>query len=1441
MRRAQVDRLVQAEANRNPSPKMVNVSPGTDTILTNYAANGDFTGDTHHTGGIGGGPAGWTSIGIASDKAHSGTRSFKLENCTAPGQAARKAMTSPSSVLKVMKGQKVSWSFWVYSTKAGTIASYWEGRKVSDSTYTGGGGGSTAVQANTWTYITATNNITVDSYVDGAGGYNLQVDVGDSVWFDEFCITVTDTAYPYFDGSTPADDGYAYSWAGTANSSISHRKAMASIVRTNLVCNPAFRATSGLTTVRTNLATNPSFEATSGTTIIRKNLVSNPSFEASAGPVTTRTNLAYNPNFEVDKTGYGSANQSTVDRVLSTSMSGSAVGRITFTGDTITDSGMNFAGAFPSAPNKTYYVSMDVLSSATRSVRFSAQGAGTVNQSSTGIPLTAGVRTRISWSFQTTASGAIATYLLRSDLLLGTIDVDRVLIEEYASDGTYFDGITPAYQNLVTNPSFASNTTGWNANSGNITIAHDLTVGRVGIGCAKAQVALASSGDINNFNSKISARAGDDYTASAYIRCNISRTLHIKLEFRDAANNAIGSATTSSVVTADWVRLSVTAMAPADTDSIFVRIGSAAVESVGTTWWVDDVLVEKSSTLREYFEGTGDFTYSWTGTAHSSTSLQQAVLAAGVTALPSLSRAFQSSHGVTAGSKSIKIVPTHATSTDSFAEFNGMLAGYTFKANTTYTLAADRTLHAPLVGFSNTFVRVSIGSELGQTLVATPPNTAGTSRLVLRFTTGADASVFNFIRLYAGVSAANGGAVWYDRLTLEEGVTDGSYFDGATPQFRNMVVQAAQALSGVTLTTGVSYAGSTWSRSSVAAGTGGWITRQYVPLSDLVHGRTYTTSVTVANDQAWPQSVALDWCDGASQQVTLAPGETRRLVVTGSRSIYDTTFRFSDLQVNQSATEGRSVLFKDWLIEEGTTAGTYYTGTGDFTYEWTGTANASSSNQKANVPVGTVANYNSAGAPGSKFFGYSSTDETGNKVSKWLSPAGTPNSVWRVAGMVTTAFSYTPILLGKTYTLYFKYRASGWPASSNMLVQISNAGAQEHVITNDTNKTLNGTGWQEYKRTFVALRDAAANSMVYLSLPVTPSATSDSALELAEWSLIEGEHYGSYFDGSTPASGDFSYEWSGTANASTSLQKAVYVPHHNAESKVAVYGTPSGTLKAVVKDSSGAGGRSFVPSTVPGAGLQLTAGTTYTIKLRAKKLTNQTTLRLAGGISQFVPLTTSMADYSYTVTPSTTSSLFVEQQQTVLDSGVEFEYLSVFDGSYPGANFDGSSFGSESLTRRWTGTPDASTSQEIGALTAGYSDEVNIKHYKLADGAMRVINTKGTSNSLQTSAGSTVAGKRHTILIRARSYNGGQMKIFGLQGTPMLSLTSAYEWFRIVDTADNTTLYLSTQGGIGGAGFDISHMLIAVGRYDGAYFDGSYPEAKWLGGEDNSISVGYAF
>jgi len=768
-------------------------------------------------------------------------------------------------------------------------------------------------------------------------------------------------------------------------------------------------------------------------------------------------------------------------------------------------------------------------------------------QMSTGTLVTANAWTRLSVT-ATSPSNAVAAYFILGPYAQaiatpygGTLDFDNVLIEAAPAVQDYFDGANPI-QNLVTNPSFTTDTTGWTASllvAGN---GRATTKSYAGVGSIWG-VANDNQGDSMFTNTTgITVTPFATYTVSAYAYVPAGV---VASDFRgsnrnlwavsfDASTPTTATANLDFTKTNQWQRISTTITIPSNsTSGLSVRLYCPA-NALGIYW--DAIQVEKTPTLNPYYEGTGDYNYVWAGTANASVSYQQAPGVAGMTSTATLGIAYQSkTYGSTSGTKSIRITATHVSNGDSFAEINGMLSGYTFKANTTYTISGNRTILAPQTNINGTtHFRINIGgSELTPTLVAAVSNVAGTQRVVARFTTGAGTSLA-FIRLYDG-SYFGGGDVWWDDIVLEEWITNGSYFDGANP-LQNLItnpsfdssttgwtppngstlaVSTAQALVGtqsalVTVATGSSNFSGIGFNIALSANTtytfSGYV---YIPATG---GVPVLASVQGAN-----------FLTVGSAPVS-ATGVWNRLSVTFTTGLAQTYALY--FLNGATATAGQVFYLDATMLERSYTLNPYYAGLGDFTYAWTGTANASTSEQRGVL----VSDRQSVGSSSTMSYQSSVRSVSGSKsgaIFLKASLGADSTLMYPVNEYYTDSGTgrLTPSVLN-TWSLYV------WVPSGSGTVRLQDISTGTIGAPNTTFDQ-----WERISVTFLA----GASGPTFLRLRANTTVPAGTVI----WwdnELLEGSPViQSYFDGSTGTVGDFTHAWVGTANASSSTKSAVTV------------------------------------------------------------------------------------------------------------------------------------------------------------------------------------------------------------------------------------------------------------------------------------------------------------
>lgn len=485
-------------------------------------------------------------------------------------------------------------------------------------------------------------------------------------------------------------------------------------------------------------------------------------------------NTSYSLQQAPKPTAIGSANQAVTYQI---GTSGNYKNRIAFTGTSITDSGINFAGGITTAVSKTYTASVTLTADVSRTFRFSAQGTGVVFSSSGVLNLPAGIPTRFSWTFSTnsTAGGSVALYILRADTLLGTIDVDKMLIEEGASQiGGYFDG-TKVDSNLAPASNFETDATGWWPNTGTPTLSASTDRAYLGTKSLKAVSTVQTSDIAATFT--VTLKPSTTYTMSYYVNSVDTRT---SAYFDVAATNFnITRLGDTALVAGVWKRVSATFTTSDNIvgNTSFYLHQSGGPNVVGAIVYIDCVLLEESDKLNQYYEGAGDFTYAWTGTAHASTSVQRGVAISRVGSERAVAVSTTRN-----GDKVARIIPTIKgpgmaayVGNDVFVNLYQQPAS--LKPNTTYTATVTYINEAP----------ISVGGKLrfnidGLDQYSAPfETTVGEYSMNWQFTTGGSGTM-SFLRVMPGPSGVAGytNEMILKNFMLIEGTYAGPYFDGTT-------------------------------------------------------------------------------------------------------------------------------------------------------------------------------------------------------------------------------------------------------------------------------------------------------------------------------------------------------------------------------------------------------------------------------------------------------------------------------------------------------------------------------------------------------------------------------------------------------------------------------------------------------------------------------------
>ena len=162
--------------------------------------------------------------------------------------------------------------------------------------------------------------------------------------------------------------------------------------------------------------------------------------------------------------------------------------------------------------------------------------------------------------------------------------------------------------NLVTNPSFKTDTTGWSA-TGSSTIARITTDAFFGSSCLEiTKAASANSGVV--VSSRIAVTTAASYAVSAYVKVPDNQqtgTLRIDVKWYTAISGGslISTSSTTGIeipTGSDWTRLMGTMIAPALAVGATISIVQPSAGTVSKKFLVDAVLLENAAYVGEYFD-----------------------------------------------------------------------------------------------------------------------------------------------------------------------------------------------------------------------------------------------------------------------------------------------------------------------------------------------------------------------------------------------------------------------------------------------------------------------------------------------------------------------------------------------------------------------------------------------------------------------------------------------------------------------------------------------------------------------------------------------------------------------------------------------------------------------------------------------------------------------
>jgi hypothetical protein len=177
--------------------------------------------------------------------------------------------------------------------------------------------------------------------------------------------------------------------------------------------------------------------------------------------------------------------------------------------------------------------------------------------------------------------------------------------------------------NYITNPSFEVDTTNW-VGTASATIARTTSESNTGSASLSVTNVSGSAAQFGNEGSMIPLIAGEGtYYISAYVKLasgNAPANYFLRfLQYAEQSSPstlAAGNVGTQALeYTGNWVRLSGSFTKNAGANFAIIRVVTGST-TAGDIFYVDSVMLEKSTTLKSYFDGSSNGF--WSGAANAS-------------------------------------------------------------------------------------------------------------------------------------------------------------------------------------------------------------------------------------------------------------------------------------------------------------------------------------------------------------------------------------------------------------------------------------------------------------------------------------------------------------------------------------------------------------------------------------------------------------------------------------------------------------------------------------------------------------------------------------------------------------------------------------------------------------------------------------------------------
>lgn len=1306
-------------------------------------------------------------------------------------------------------------------------------------------------------------------------------------------LMLADSAYSgiYFDGSFTDSNGFIYDWTGTPNASSS-----------TLVTDEIYAQ---------NLATNPSMDAvTPGSTILRTNLLTNANMEADPWS-----------DYSADSNASSSTTEAK-DGTLSTKITPSASGiRGAKTTISSVSAGVTYtfsAWALRESGESSLAIQIQWISGSTPLTLSS--------QTFSPAPLDTWSRLFITAVAPDTATSAEVSVVFTSAVAASDVAyIDSALFEQTDQLRDYFDGSTTDalgwnYEwvgtqdeststakasavvfrtNLVTNPSFETNTTGWTASSSSI--ARTTSQYYVGSACLLVTPSASNGGAVSPLATTTPSAT---HTVSAWVRGSAGDNIRLELNERTSGDTTlVGTTTTNLTLTGAWQRISAT--------RLFGTTGATANFSITNTsstslFFIDATMLEMSATLNSFFDGssgaTGNaFINSWTGTANLSTSTQSGAAVASAASLVGTDAAVYQS--LSSGNKALRYQVVNGSASVIRGSY---IIGNTLAAGKTYTVLG--TITANLTSSIEITLRPDVSAATNQTTLGTLNLSAGTPT-TFRFVGVASAtgSFGSSSGLAFSTVARHPGGTSYtvDNLLVVEGTYIESYFDGDTApnsDYSTEWVGTPHASVSTINTTPVAkwtgvfganvYRSTQQIKSGLYSGKvvcNGTIARQGVHLYSFPTtspSNNYTASVWILAESGKNIQIGLQekTATGAPVGLTLgsntsATGSWQRLSVTRS---FGSTGAQADVFVYNVDATTNIMYIDEALVELSSSPQDYFDGnlgsSGDFSYAWTGSPNESTS-----YAYGVGVNAVDVG-PGRVVVQSTDWANTRSRSARIIPISGATGTDSELGAVVAgTNVTSDAVLLerNQTYTILATLRLNATQtgtidSSRARRVWFSLDGGA--TVSSSSSQSANAAGIYSHSLTFTTT--SSGDNQVYLGSG-TEAGGGDAWWDSV--AIVKGVYAGSYFDGSLPNSGDLSYVWDGLEEESTSNITVNPVKNWTGINGAIVYQNSSekfaGAKSALVLCSGTVGlqgvrliDRATVSSSTQyfaSAYIKGEAGKVVTLGIEEWTLAgtyigSTTTQNITAtgswqrvSVSRVIGATGARANVVVSNVAAVAHTFYVDSVLLEASSTLQ----DYFDGSFPAS-------GDFSYT--WNGDVDGSTSQyqaaSVNAVTASGALAVQSSDW-VASGrnSLRIISTATSNNVSHADLTSFITaglepGKTYTVMAKAfRAEPGAVVGSLAYQGfvgttltqnvTAQIPTAAGVHDVMIVFTVNNDieAAYLRVYNNQqrGSADIWIDTFMIVEGEYTGDYFDGDSDSTAgafpilylWNGTPHDSTSV----